>query len=159
MKLIILFLSVFSLNVTLGQCNCQTKVIYGVETKICNPSMVGNDDNHQVALSLTEAENDVFLIVTVRFRYNAKTIGSDLFISTNSKETLNLKLLDSQKDYVGGSEICHGKFKISKEDINVLKSQDLAGLRFHFSGEDLYRTFGFKMNEDVMKKQLKCLNK
>ena len=159
MKILILFISLLYFNTIAGQCQCQTKIVNGVEMKICTPSMVANDNNYQAALSVVEIANETFLVVTIRFIGKGKTIGSDLFVNTDGEQTLNLKLEDSQKDYISGSEICHSKFKITREDIRTLKSNNLKGLRFHFSDEDLYRTFEVKMNKDIVGKYLKCLNK
>ncbi len=95
--------------------------------------------------------------MTIWFLGNANTIGSDLLVFVNDEKTLNLKIMDSQKDYVGGSQICHAKFKLTQDDVEFLKTKELSSFRFHFSNEDIYRTFQIKKNNDILKTQLNCI--
>ncbi len=157
MKSILLILLTFCSNLVFGQCNCETNIISGIKTKQCIPSLVAYDNTYQVGASINSTKEDILLILTVRFKGSAKTIGSDLLIFVNDEKTLSLELLDSQKDYVGGSEICHAKFKLNESNIDFLKNRKLSFLRFHFSNEDIYRTFEVKRNEDVLKNHLNCI--
>ena len=153
--LIILF-TLFS-YLTFGQCNCETKLISGIKTKQCIPSLVAYDNTYQVGTSINSTNNDVTLILTIRFKGNANTIGSDLLVFVKDENTLSLKLLESQKDYVGGSQICHSKFKLTESDVEFLKVKDLSSFRFHFTNEDIYRTFQINKNQDILRKQLNCI--
>lgn len=140
-----------------GQCNCETKII--LENKIgqCVPSLVAYDNTYQIGASINFTNSDVTLILTIRFNGNAETIGSDLLVFVNGEKTLNLKLMDSQKDYVGGSQICHTKFKLTESDVEFLKTKNLSSFRFHFLKEDIYRTFRIKKNHEILKTQLNCI--
>lgn len=142
---------------TYGQCNCETKIISDVETLQCIPALVAYDDTYQVGASINSTYNDIVLILTIRFKENANTIGSDLLVFVNDENTLNLKLMDSQKDYVGGSQISHTKFKLTESDIELLKTKNLSSFRFHFSNEDIYRTFQIKRNNNILSNQLNCI--
>ena len=142
---------------TYGQCNCETKIISDVETQQCIPALIAYDNTYQVGASINSTYNDTSLILTVRFTGKPNTIGSDLLVFINDEKTLTLNLLDSQKDYVGGSQICHAKFKLSESDIELLKITDLSSLRFQFSNDDTYRTFRIKRNNDILRKQLNCI--
>src|SRR5690606_20758112 len=142
---------------TFGQCNCETKIISGIKTKQCIPSLVAYDNTYQVGASINSTQNDLLLILTIRFSGNANTIGSDLLVFVNDEKTLTLKLMDSQKDYIGGSQICHAKFKLTESDIELLKTKELSSFRFQFSNEDIYRTFEIKRNYNILKNQLNCV--
>lgn len=157
MKSTLIVLFILSSFLTYGQCNCETKNISDVETKQCTPALVAYDNTYQVGASINSTFNDIVLILTIRFIGDANTIGSDLLVFVNDEYTLNLKLMDSQKDYVGGSQISHAKFKLTESDIEFLKTKDLSSFRFHFSNEDIYRTFQIKRNNNILSKQLNCI--
>jgi len=157
MKTTLGILLTFCSYLTFGQCNCETKVISEIKTKQCRPSLIAYDNTYQIGASINSTNSDVTLILTVRFQGKANTIGSDLLIFVNDEKTLNLKLMDSEKDYLGGSEICHAKFKLTESDVEFLKTKDLSSFRFHFSNEDIYRTFRIKKNSGVLKAQLNCI--
>jgi hypothetical protein len=157
MKTTLIILFTISSYVTFGQCNCETKIISGIKTKQCIPSLVAYDDFYQIGISTNSTNNDFTLVLTLRFKETANTIGSDLLIFVNDEKTLTLKLVDSQKDYVGGSQISHAKFKLTENDIEFLKIKELSSFRFHFSNEDIYRTFQIKKNSDILKSQLNCI--
>ena len=157
MKTTLIILFTFCSYLTYGQCNCETKIISGIKTKQCRPSLVAYDNTYQVGASINSTNNDITLVLTIRFQGNANTIGSDLLVFVNDEKTLSLKLMDSQKDYVGGSQICHAKFKLTESDVEFLKVKKLSSFRFHFSNEDIYRTFEIKKNKDVLNSQLNCI--
>lgn len=151
----ILLIPIFNI---VAQCNCISKEFNSLELKICPPSLVAYDNNYQIALSLTKVSEIKFLIVTVRFTGNAKTIGSDLMIYTNAEKILTLHLLDSEKDYVGGSEICNAKFELTDEKINELSKYEISSLRFNFSNENIKRTHSLQKNKTIIIQQINCLN-
>lgn len=157
MKSTLIILFTFYSLLTFGQCNCETKIISGIKTKQCIPSLVAYDNTYQVGASINSTQNDITLILTIRFSGNADTIGSNLLVFVNDEKTLTLQLTDSQKDYVGGSQICHAKFKLTENDVKFLKTKELSSFRFHFSNEDIYRTFQIKKNNDILKTQLNCI--
>ncbi|MNY08269.1 hypothetical protein D3C86_1411140 [compost metagenome] len=88
---------------------------------------------------------------------NAKTIGSNLMVFTTAEKFLTLNLLDSEKDYVGGSEICNAKFELTDENINELSKYENTSMRFNFSNEIIKRTFGLQKNKTVIVQQINCL--
>jgi hypothetical protein len=157
MKTTLIILLTFSSYLTFGQCNCETKIISEIKTKQCRPSLVAYDNTYQIGASINSTNSDVTLILTIRFQVKATTISSDLLVFVNDEKTLSLKLMDSEKDYLGGSEICHAKFKLTESDVEFLKTKDLSSFRFHFSNEDIYRTFQIKKNNDILKSQLNCI--
>ncbi|OOV20310.1 hypothetical protein [Flavobacterium sp. LM4] len=154
---ILLFLLATSACKITAQCNCKSKSFNGYQIKICNPLLVAFDSNYQIALSITQVADTKFLILTARFAKNAKTIGSDLMVFTTAEKVLILNLLDSEKDYVGGSEICNAKFELTDENINELSKYEITSLRFNFSDEIIKRTFGLQKNKTVIVQQINCL--
>ncbi|MDX1718828.1 MAG: hypothetical protein R3353_01610 [Salegentibacter mishustinae] len=157
MKLKLIILLIFHSFLTFGKCNCATKIISDVQTKQCTPSLVAYDNTYQVGASINSTYTDISLILTVRFTEKSNTIGSDLLLFVKDEKTLTLKLIDSQKDYIGGSEICHAKFNLTEKDVELLKIRDLSSFRFQFLNEDIYRTFQIKRNNDIIGKQLNCI--
>lgn len=140
-----------------AQCNCKSKSFNNIQTKFCTPSLVAFDNTYQIGLSISEVSNTKFLIVTVRFTENAKKIGSDLMLFTSSEKILMLNLLDSEKDYVGDSEICNAKYELTNENIYELSKYEITSMRFNFSDEDIKRTFSLQKNKTIILQQINCL--
>lgn len=154
---ILLFVLTTSVCKITAQCNCKSKIFNDLQIKICNPSLVAFDNNYQIGLSITKVADTKLLILTTRFTEKAKTIGSDLMVFTTAEKVLTLNLLDSEKDYVGGSEICNAKFELTDENINELSKYEITSLRFNFSDENIKRTFSLQKNKTIIIQQINCL--
>jgi hypothetical protein len=139
-----------------SQCNCKINYFNNQKIKNCTPLLVTYDKNYQIGISLAEINFDKYLILTVRFNNESKTIDSDLVIFTSSNKIINLQILDSEKDYVGESEISNTKYKISSSDLKELSSYNITSIRFNFTNEDIKRTFSIKKNSDIIIKQIDC---
>lgn len=155
--IIIVLVLILIAKTSLPQCNCQTNYIENKKVVQCIPSLVAYDSYYQIGLSISKVEEQTFLLVTVRFQNSAKKIGSNLIVFTDDETVLNLELVDSEKDYVGESEICHAKYKLDTKSINILSKNILSSLRFNFYDEDIKRTFGIKKNERILISQLACI--
>lgn len=70
---------------------------------------------------------------------------------------LNLELINSGKDYIGNSEICHAKFRVTNHDKSILSRSKISTVRFRYTDDDLYRTFEAVKNATVIKEYLNCL--
>lgn len=139
-----------------AQCNYSTNRVYDITVKQFEPSLVAYDENYQIGIALGKVENDIILTVLVRFPGTAKLIGSNLLIFTNSVNAVDLEYDDSQKDYMGGSEISLTKFKIKPTQYDNLLDKSLKTFRFKFANEDINRTFEIEKNSNVISNQLKC---
>lgn len=147
-----------TLNRAIAQCNCTERKTNRIVVKQCPPNLISGDDNYQVALSIQEVNNKKFVLMTIRFRYFASTVGSNLQLTNDSRHVLELKLTKSEKDYIGQSEICHAQFEINSFDEKHLTSSSISSIRFKYNGEYTYRTFTAKQNQDVLNKHIECLN-
>ncbi|WP_415374588.1 hypothetical protein [Patiriisocius sp. Uisw_017] len=139
-----------------GQCNYNTNRVYDVTVKQFEPSLVAYDENYQIGAALGKVKKDIILTILIRFNGNAKEIGSDLLVFTDGKEAVNLEYIDSQKDYMAGSEISLNKFKIKENQFQHIKNQQLKTFRFKFANEEINRTFQIEKNKTVISAQLKC---
>lgn len=155
--LLLLLASVFYQD-AICQCLCEEKIREGVNLKICQPKPVALDDNYHVALSVLTTDGSEFIIMTIRFRIFAETVGSNLQISfSDNNRVISLDLVKSEKDYVSNSEICHAQFIISKSDKSILETSRLSHIRFNFTNDDIHRTFKIEENATIIKEYLACL--
>jgi len=150
----------FSKSVTQPSKDCGCKTFQMDDKKIiqCPPYPIILNDKYQIAVSVTCLENEKFIMLTARFlNSESVTVNSNLMIFTKGNNILNLQLLDSTKDFVGGSEISHAKFELTAKNLEILKSENITDMRFTFSNDDVHKLHEIKGNNDILYNQLNCL--
>lgn len=142
----------------LKDCGCKTFKMENAKIIQCPPLPVILKEKYQVGASVTYLEDKKYIILTARFKNSeSSTINSDLMIFTKGNNILNLKLLDTTKDFVGGSEISHAKFELTEKNFEILKSEKLTDMRFTFANDNVHKSHEIEDNNDVLYNQLNCL--
>lgn len=141
-----------------NNCGCETFKMDDIKITQCQPYPIILEEKYQIAISVTYIENVKYIMLTIRFlNSESNVINSDLMIFTTGNNILNLQLLDTTKDYIGGSEICHAKFELTNKNFELLKLEKITDIRFTIENDDLHKTHKIKDNNDVLYNQLNCL--
>lgn len=145
-------------TLSIKDCGCKTFKMDDKKIIQCPPYPIILNEKYQIAISVTLIENKKFIMLTARFINSVSTsVNSDLMIFTTGNNILNLKLLDTTKDFVAGSEISHAKFELTDKNIEILKSEQITDIRFTFLNDEIHKSHEIKDNNDSVYNQLNCL--
>lgn len=140
--------------------NCDCKKIKNNNSKIiqCKPIPVHFNEKYQIGISVSYIDDKKYILLTLR-NLNTKSviINSDLIIITKDNSLLNLKLLDTNEDFISGSKISHAKFELTDKNLEILKYEKIIDLRFTLFNDNYYKSHKIEENNDVLFKQLNCL--
>lgn len=154
--LIFLLLSIICISQE-KDCGCKTFKMDNIILKQCKPFMVASEENYQIAFAVSYIENTKYVILTIRYlNSDSSVVNSDLMIFTTKDNIVNLKLLDTTKDFVGGSKVSHAKYELTKENFEILKFEKITDIRFTIANDDIHKSHKIKYNNDVLYNQLNC---
>jgi hypothetical protein len=161
-KTIIILTSLILSSIATAQvtdCNYTTFNMEENVVKQFRPIPVGNSATYQMAFAVTNLNGANYVMLTIRFINSASdVVNNDLLLFTAENNVASLKLLDTTKDFVGGSEISIAKFELNSQNYELLRKENIINIRFALQNDDLQKTYKVKINSDVLIKQLKCLN-
>lgn len=158
LKLIVFILFQYSISIGHAQCNCETIDRFdGTKVTQCPPLPVAHNSKMEVGFSVASNGESEFAAITIRFQVRAQNITSNLSVRLDDNKMIQLELIDSQLSYIGGSQVTNAVFAISESNKASLKASKLKTISFKLEDNLLY-TEEATLNEDVLRKQLNCLD-
>lgn len=138
-------------------CGCKTFKMDSIILKQCKPYIVASEQDYQIAFAVSYVETKKYVILTLMYlNSDSSIVNSDLMIFTEANNVVNLKLLDTTKDFVGGRKISHAKYELTNMNFEILKLEKITDIRFTISDNDNHKTHKIKYNSDVLYNQLNC---
>lgn len=153
---LMLCLSLISLSAN-GQCDCE-KIKRGDGAVIvqCRSLPVAYNNTTQVGLALASNGIDKFIALTVRFKNRSKRITSSLSIRFVNNELHTMELVNSDKAYIGNSEVANAIYLLEESQIEAIKNSPVKTISFKVN-DQLMRTYEGKNRTDILQKQIKCI--
>lgn len=141
-----------------NDCGCKNFEMDNIILKQCKPELVASDKNYQITFAVSDIENIKYIILTIIFlNSGSSVVNSDLMIFTTEDNVVNLQLLDTTKDFVGGREISHAKYELTIKNFEILKLEKITDIRFTIANDEIHKSHKIKQNNDVLFNQLNCL--
>lgn len=138
-------------------CDCKSFKMDNIILKQCKPRTVAIEENYQISFAVSYIENTKYVILTIIYlNSESSVVNSDLMIFTTENNVVNLKLLDTTKDFVGGHKISHAKYELTNKNFEILKLEKITDIRFTITNDDIHKTYKIKYNNDVLYNQLNC---
>ena len=152
MKKFFTLLTFATFAIGFSQCNYKTLYQNGVSVKQFNPMPIGNDNNKQVALSISNINGNNNLMVTIRFRERTE-INKKIKFSFSDGTSIILTAQRVGEDFIGGSPISHLIFNLDEISQNKFENNEISSVTLNGVNK-----ITAKMYKSYVSENLKCFN-
>lgn len=158
-KIILIFLTLFSIKCSYAQCDIKTNNRQdGNVIRYFNPKPVIKEKDYELGVSIYKNQTSgqyLVNIVVLHKNGNSQDISGDLKIQTNSNDGISLKNIESKQVVMNGKKVTIGMFEIDKGSLIILKNYTLKSIFFEMNSKIYGSTI--KENKSLFMNQLQCL--
>jgi len=130
----------------------------GTKIKVCNTDIVSYDNTTQIGLNVMSNIENNFVSVTLRFKHSVKQIIENLNIRLQNNKMIKLKLINSQKSFIGNSEVAQALYEVTEKQRILLMNSSIHTISLKLD-DTLIRTYEAKKNSDILMKQFIAVTK